>query len=230
MFHRLGLKASSILTPTTGFQLIRQASTKSKAPARNTVKKLDSRKTYLVDKYTALLRKNPIVLAVHNNTLLKNENNNIRSQIVKAGGQLVVTRSNLFKVALRGLQHKDPASKAAERKHKYKTKHPLHNIFYGPTSVIVFPELDPKAVENVVKAVDKSGEKLILLGGIVDGQSLNRANIDEFKQLPTLDQLRSNLVGVLSVLGGAGLVQTLEASSKVLYLTMDERRKQLDES
>lgn len=220
-----GLLQQSYRTIFNPAALCRFASTK--APARNVVKKPETRKTYLVDKYTGILRQNPIILAVHNNTLLKSENNTIRSQILKAGGRLIVTRSNLFKVALRGLQHKDPASKAANRKHK-STKHPLSNLFYGPTSVIVFPELNPKAVDDVVRILDKSGEKLVLLGGMVDGQSLNRTKIDEFKQLPTLEQLRSELAGVLSVLGGAGLVQTLEAPSKMLYLTMDERRKQIE--
>lgn len=204
---------------------IRNKSTKS--IKRDTVKKLDSRKTYLVDKYTNILRKSPIVLVCHNNTLQKTENSNTRAKIEKAGGKLIVTRSNLFSVALRGLNHKDPASKQAQVTHQ-KDNHPLSDLFYGPTAIVTFNELKPSAVEAVVKVLDKTNEKLILMGGMVDGDSLTRQSVDEFKTLPSIEQMRGQLVGVLSVLGGAGLVQTLEASSKMLYLTMDERRKQLD--
>uniref|UniRef100_A0A060TDN0 ARAD1D49038p n=1 Tax=Blastobotrys adeninivorans TaxID=409370 RepID=A0A060TDN0_BLAAD len=223
----LGLRGSRITLKSVPVVLKSVLSRNYSSASRETVKALDSRKTYLVDTYTSLLRKNPIVLALHNNTLQKAENNNIRQQIEKAGGKMMVTRSNLFRVALRGLQHEDPASKEANKLYK-KHKHPLEDLFYGPTCVIAFPELTPKGVEDVVKIVDKTNERLILLGGLIDGQVLNRAKVDDFKKLPTLDQLRADLAGILTVLGGAGLVRTLESTSNMLYLTMDERRKDMD--
>ncbi|CAN6639436.1 large ribosomal subunit protein uL10m [Trichomonascus vanleenenianus] len=195
---------------------------------RNTVKGAATRKTYLVDRYASLLKKSPIVLVCHNNTLLKAENATLRAQISKAGGKLTVTRSNLVKVALRGIEHEDPASFEAQKSSKGRPEHPLSKLFYGPTAVISFPELTPKAVEDVVKIIDKTNERLILLGGQVDKSVLSRADIDHFKTLPSLEQVRAELAGVLSILGGAGLVQTLQASTNMLYLTMDEHRKQLD--
>ena len=198
-------------------------------PSRQTVKPLSTRKTYLVDTYSHILKSNPVILVLHHNNLLKSDNNNLRGLIKKAGGSLTVTRSRLFKVALRGKDHEDPASKDAQRALRG-FKHPLAPLFSGPTAVITFPELDPKKVENVIKVIDKSSGNLTLLGSLIDNQVLAVPEVHKFKALPTLPELRSQLVGVLSILGGAGLVQTLEASGKVLYLTMEERRKQLDPS
>lgn len=198
-------------------------------PSRQTVKPITTRKTYLVDIYSHILKTNPVILVVHHNNLLKSDNSNLRGLIKKAGGSLTVTRSRLFKVALRGKEHEDPASKDAQRNFK-SFKHPLAPLFSGPSAVIAFPEMDPKKVENVIRVIDKSNGNLTLLGSLIDNQVLSVPEVNNFKTLPTLPELRSQLVGVLSILGGAGLVQTLEASSKVLYLTMDERRKQLDPS
>lgn len=203
-------------------------STPAAEPVRDTLKPLDSRKTHLVDDYTRILRGNPILLITHYGGLLKNENQTIRSDIKKAGGRLIVTRSKLFQVALRGLEDEDPASKRAHEKYS-RSKHPLSSYFSGPSAVVAIPEINPAIVKDVVKVLDKSGDRLILLGAYVDGSIQSRADVELFKELPTLDQLRANLTGVLTVLGGAGLVQTLEASSKVLYLTMESRKKDMEE-
>jgi len=196
---------------------------------RHSLKKADSRKTFLIDKYTSLLRKNPIVLVFHSNTLLKRENSNMRAQILKAGGKLNVVRSGIFKVALRGIEHEDPASVEAHKLYR-KKGHPLSEYFYGPTAVISFPEISPVAVQSVLKVLDKSGDQLMLLGGLIDGQMLDKGNVYQFKQLPSIEQIRADLAGVLTILGGAGLVQTLETSSKILYLTLEERCKQFNET
>jgi large subunit ribosomal protein L10 len=195
---------------------------------RQTLKNPSSRKTYLIDSYVDLIRNNPILLIVHNNSLLKAEDETLRAQIKKQGGKLVVTRSALFNAALRGLQHADPASKAANSLYRNK-KHPLGPLFKGPTAVVAVPDLDPKKVDGIVKVLDKTKERLILLGGQVDGTVLDRAGVDKFKTMPPIEQLRAELAGVLTVLSGAGLVQTLEASSKLLYLTVESHKKRLEE-
>lgn len=198
-------------------------------PVRNTVKPVDSRKTTLVDIYTHTLKTSPVILILHHNNLLSAEDQQLRAQIKKAGGELQVIRPRIFKVALRGRHHEDPASKEAAKLYR-KNKSDAFPLFSGPTAIVSFKELNPKAVAGVVKVVDKSNGSLLLLGAIIDEKVQSIDDIEVFKTLPTLPEIRSQLVGVLTVIGGAGLVQTLEASSKVLYLTMEERRKQLDPS
>lgn len=196
-------------------------------PVRNTVKPIDSRKTTLIDIYSHTLKTSPVILILHHNNLLSAEDQQLRAQIKKAGGELQVIRPRLFKVALRGQHHEDPASKDAAKLFRNK-KSDVFPLLSGPTAIVSFKELDPKAVAGVVRIVDKSSGSLTLMGAIIDEKVQSIADVAVFKTLPTLAEVRSQLVGVLTVVGGAGLVQTLEASSKVLYLTMEERRKQLD--
>lgn len=186
-----------------------------------------ARKTLLVQEYTKLLRTSPVVLVAHNGTLLKTENESLRAQLKKVGAKLTVTRSALFRVALRGLSHEEPASIEARKLHRY-SNHPLMAYFKGPSAVITLAEMDPRKTEEVVKIVDKMGEKLLLLGALIDGDTMDRAMVDEFKKLPTLEELRANLVGVLTVLGGAGLVQTLQSSSNMLYLMLNSRKEVME--
>lgn len=192
---------------------------------RQTLKPLQSRKTFLVDQYTNLLRSNKVVLALHNSTLLLKEDRALRNELQRAGAHLTVVRSNLMKVALRGINSSDPAA--------YKPKktpgvepfhHPLAPLFAGPSAVITLPELDPKAVDKVVQIIDKSQSKLILLGGQVSGipGAMFRKDIDVLSKLPTLPELHAQLAGVLTILGGAGLTQTLEASQQKLVLSLQQ--------
>lgn len=217
------------------FSYYRQSSTVSENTQdqfnfiRKTVKPLNSRKTYLVDAYSHILKTSPVVLVVHHNNLLKSDDHNLRSQIKKAGGELTISRARLLKVALRGIDHKDPASKEAQKIYKTK-RHPIFPLLNGPIGIISFSELNPQAVDQAVRVLEKSKGSLILLGAMVDKKVLSVVDINSFKMLPTLPEIRSQLVGVLSILGGAGLVQTLEASSKLVYLTIEERKKQLDNS
>lgn len=203
------------------------ATTTTSTSARNTFKRADSRKTYLVDTYSRIIRRSPILLVLHNNSLLKGEDNTLRAQIKKLGGTLTVTRSKLFNVALRGQEHEDPASKEAHKLCR-KKKHPLADLFTGPTAVVSIPDINPKTVEDIVKVLDKTKDRLILLGGQIDGSVMTREGVDKFKTLPSIEQLRSELAGVLTMLGGAGLVQTLESSSKMLYLTLKSREKDME--
>lgn len=192
---------------------------------RSTFKKEASRKTYLVDTYTHVLRKNPIILALHNSTLLKNEDQKFRQDIRNAGANFMVVRSNLFKVALRGLEHPDPASREAHKLYQ-NARHPLFPLFDGPSAIVSIPEVDPSIVDKVLSLIEKSNSRLILLGGQVDGSVMERLDLERLRKMPTLPELQSQLAGVLTLLSGAGLVNTLESSSKMLYLTLDQHKKE----
>lgn len=210
------------------FTSLRAYSTAVAAPktaVRHTLKPLLSRKTYLVDQYTDLLRSNAVMLVLHNPTLLKAENQQLRNDIRKAGGVLTVVRSRVFKATLRGLVHDDPASVEAHTQFS-RTKNPLMALFDGPTAVVTVPDLNPKAVDKIVSLLDKT--RMVVLGGRVDGSQISVPQIQDLRKMPSLEELRAQLAGVLTILGGAGLVNTLQANTNMLYLTLDQHRKNLE--
>ncbi|ODV92783.1 hypothetical protein CANCADRAFT_23315 [Tortispora caseinolytica NRRL Y-17796] len=195
---------------------------------RNTVKSVDSRKTFLLDRYAHLLRTNPVLLITHQNHMNKVDSRNLRSAIAQAGGQLTVIRAGVFRAALRTYKEKDPASKEAYNKTK-DVVDPVSELIMGPTAVIAFPEQNMHRVKEVVEILRKSNDKLLLLGARIDGTVLDVAGIAKVQELGTIDDVRAQLLGVLSTVGGAELARVLEASGSNLLRTFEGRKKALED-
>lgn len=66
----------------------------------------------------------------------------------------------------------------------------------GPLSMIYGQNPNIKVVVDVCA---KSGGKMSLLGGSVDGVCLSRDGLVEFMMMPSLDEMRGELIGVLEV-------------------------------
>lgn len=189
----------------------------STAP-RVTVKPLHSRKTFLIDSYKHMMEHNPVVLFAHYNNLLKQENATFRSQIKGIGGTMSSVRNNLFQVYLRNAHLPDPCAKTSKKQQN--KSHPLLPLFKGPTVAISFPETDPAKVAKLLKLLEKSADKLFIVGAKVESEVYDMAQLNQFKSLPTKPELQSQLLGLLHILSGAGLVRTLESGSQALYLTL----------
>ncbi|AMD22953.1 HHR184Wp [Eremothecium sinecaudum] len=185
---------------------------------RDTVKPVDSRKTYLIDRYKHLMESNQIVLFAHRNNLMKQESFELRNLVSELDGQVTVLRNNLFQVYLRNSHRPDPAAKV--RKGEQNWKHPLLPLFRGPTAAISFKEANPQNIAKLLKALERSKDKLFIVGAKVETETFDVAKLNEFKTLPTKPELQSQLVGLLNIMGAAGLVRTLESASKTLYLTL----------
>ncbi|GEQ69605.1 hypothetical protein JCM33374_g3277 [Metschnikowia sp. JCM 33374] len=194
--------------------------------SRKTTKHVLSRKTFLVDYYKHLNDTNEIVLYAHHNNLLKNDTLKVRNDFKKLGVKLTYVRNNLYNVYLRSANEADPALHKNTLKNK-KVEHPLAPLLNGPTAIITIPQCDPSVVASVMKVLKQAGEKLFLIGARIESSVYKPSQVDEFKTLPTKDQLQGQLAGLLTVLGGAGLVRTLESTGTMLYLTMGQREKDL---
>ncbi|KAG7665104.1 uncharacterized protein J8A68_001413 [[Candida] subhashii] len=193
---------------------------------RNTGKPLFSRKTFLVDYYKYLNDTNEIILVAHVNNINKMDNKRIRQDIIKAGGKMHFVNSNMYKLYLQSSHEEDPAAKGNRQKNKH-VKHPLAILFNGPTAVISIPKADPSIVKDLVKILKQAKEKLLLIGAKVETSVMDVAEVDQLKELPSKDQLQGQLAGLLTILGGAGLVQTLQSTPSMLYLTIHAREKDL---
>lgn len=196
---------------------------------RNTGKHILSRKTFLVDYYKHLNDSNEIVLYVHHNNLIKAENKKFRSDLNKAGAKLNIVRNSIYNVYLRSEHEEDPADLETSKKNR-DVVHPLSPLLNGPTGIITIPQCDPQVVTQVLRVLKSAQEKLILIGARIEKKVYDTEQVDKFKDLPSKQDLQGQLAGLLTVLGGAGLVRTLEASSNMLYLTLEERRKDIDPS
>lgn len=191
---------------------------------RNTGKHVLSRKTFLIDYYKYLNDNNPIILYVHHNNMTKNENKRIRSDINKVGARLNIIRNGIYKVYLRSEHEQDPADAAVSEKNK-DIVHPLFPLLNGPTGVITIPQNEPSVVAAVLKVLRQAQEKLILVGAKIEKSTFDVDQVDTFKDLPNQPQLQGQLAGLLTMLGGAGLVHTLQSNQQTLYLSLQQSIK-----
>lgn len=196
---------------------------------RQTGKPIMTRKTFLMDYYKYLNDKNQIVIYAHHNNLSKTEATKLRSDLHKAGAHFHVVSNAIYNVYLRSAHEEDPAAEGNTKKN-LDVKHPLAPLLVGPTGVITVEMCDPSVVALVLTAIKPLQDKFFLVGARIESSVYNSKDVKLFKDLPNKEQLQAQLAGLLTVLGGAGLVRTLETASNVLYLTLDQRRKDIDPS
>lgn len=72
----------------------------------------------------------------------------------------------------------------------------IENLFEGPTA-IAFSD-DPVAAAKATVEFGKKNDKLIVLGGIMGETVLDEAGIKALAKLPSLDELRAMLIGMIS--------------------------------
>ena len=68
-------------------------------------------------------------------------------------------------------------------------------MFKGPTGIAY--SKDPIAASKVVAAFAKDNEKLVILGGVVGTTALDADGVKALAELPSLDELRGKIVGLL---------------------------------
>lgn len=102
----------------------------------------------------------------------------LRGRMRAAGGSVKVAKNRLVKLALKGTDAETIA-----------------DLFKGPT-VIAYSK-DPVAAPKVAADFAKANEKLVILGGAMGRTSLDPDGVKALASLPSLDELRGKLVGLL---------------------------------
>jgi large subunit ribosomal protein L10 len=71
----------------------------------------------------------------------------------------------------------------------------IAHLFKGPTGIAISD--DPVAASKVAAAYAKDNDKLVILGGSVGATTLDANGVKQLATLPSLDELRGKLVGLL---------------------------------
>lgn len=180
---------------------------------------IKSRKEYVATTYKRIFEQSPIILFAHRNNLLKSDQHALAQQFHQAGAVLNVVNSSYLKAFL----SKDSGIALSEGE-----VHPLTAYLSGPSALITINEPNPEIVAKVLKITKSVNEKLFIIGARVDGEVFDLEKLNKFKDLPSKSQLQSELVGLLTILSGAGLVRTLEAASHSLYFTLQNHKENID--
>jgi large subunit ribosomal protein L10 len=125
-----------------------------------------------------VFKKTSVVVVAHYSGLTVAQMQNLRRQMRQAGASVQVAKNRLAKIALEGT---DVAS--------------IGPLMKGPT-LIAYSD-DPVAAPKAAVAFAKDNDKLIILGGAMGVTALNTEGVRSLATLPSLDELRAKLVGLI---------------------------------
>jgi large subunit ribosomal protein L10 len=135
-------------------------------------------KRELVGTLNGVFANTAVVVVAHYKGLTVAEMQKLRSQMKQAGATVKVAKNSLARIALDGT---DVAS--------------IIDLMKGPT--LIAYSGDPVAAPKVAVDFAKGNDKLVILGGAMGTTSLNPDGIKALATLPSLDELRARLVGLI---------------------------------
>jgi large subunit ribosomal protein L10 len=135
-------------------------------------------KKQCVNSLTDVFKSASVVVVAHYSGLNVAQMQELRKQMRAAGGTVRVAKNRLVKIALQGTQ---VAS--------------ISGLMRGPT-LIAYSD-DPVAAPKVAVAFAKEHDKLVILGGTMGTSLLNVGAVRSLATLPSLDELRAKLIGLL---------------------------------
>ena len=152
-----------------------------------------AKKQQLVESLQQDLTGTACVVVTHQSGLNVAEATQLRQQVRSAGASFRVTKNRLAKRALVGTPFEQ-----------------LSPLFTGPTAIAF--SRDPVAAARVVVQYANRNDKLIIVGGGLAGQGMDAAGVRELASLPSLDELRGKLIGLLQA-PAAQIARILQASA-----------------
>ena len=136
-------------------------------------------KESFVQNLKSIIADNSLVLVFHYRGMSMTDMTDLRVQSFNSGCNIKVTKNRLTKLALEG------SDKAA-----------LSQFFDGPTAIAY--SSDPVQLTKLLTNFAKNNSNLVILGGIMDNEILSVEKIEILSKLPSLEEIRAQLIGLIS--------------------------------
>ena len=164
------------------------------------------KKESYIKEMTAQFDKSEAVLVTHYQGLSVKQLDNLRKQMRKHGIQFKITKNRITKIALQKSRCKD-----------------LSNLFTGPTAVALSEDAISSA--KILTKFSKENENLKILGGIMGKEILDVAAVANVATLPTLDEARAKIIGILRSPAQKIVSILLAPASKIAILALEKSKK-----
>ena len=137
-----------------------------------------SQKADLVAELKNVFTETSVVVITRNLGLSVAQSTDLRLKMRDAGAQFKVAKNRLAKIALEGTQYG-----------------PIGELLTGPTALAT--STDPVAAAKVAVDFAKTNDRLEIVGGAMGDTVLDVAGIKALAALPSLDELRAKIVGLI---------------------------------
>ena len=156
------------------------------------------------------LKNSSSVVVAHYAGLSVSETDNLRKEMRSNGAKFKVTKNRLTKIALTGTPYES-----------------IEDLFTGPTAIAY--SSDPVAPARVSVEFEKKFENFKILGGSYEGEKIDNAKINFLATLPSLDQIRAKLLGLLNA-PAQKIASIAQAPGGQLARLINARSEQLEKS
>ncbi len=137
-----------------------------------------SQKADLVAELKNVFTETSVVVITRNLGLSVAQSTDLRLKMRDAGAQFKVAKNRLAKIALEGTRYT-----------------PISDLLTGPTALAT--STDPVAAAKVAVEFAKTNDRLEIVGGAMGDTVLDVAGVKALAELPSLDELRAQLIGII---------------------------------
>jgi len=165
----------------------------------------EQKKDY-ISNMAAQFENSEAVLVTHYQGLNMTQLDMLRKEMREHGIKFTITKNRITKLAL-------AKSKCKE----------ITNLFSGPTAVALSKDAITSA--KILTKFAKNNQNLKILGGMMGNEVLDVAGIQNVATLPTLDEARAKIVGILSSPAQKIVSILLAPASKIAILALEKSKK-----
>ena len=165
----------------------------------------EQKKNY-ISEMTTQFENSKAILVTHYQGLTMTQLDELRSKMREHGIIFKITKNRITKLALEKTRCKD-----------------LSNLFTGPTAVALSEDAITSA--KILTKFSKENENLKILGGIMGKDILDVAGVENVATLPTLDEARAKIVGILRSPAQKIASILLAPASKIAILALEKSKK-----
>ena len=138
----------------------------------------DQKKNY-IEEMSSKFENSKAVMVTHYQGLTMTQLDDLRAKMREHGIVFKITKNRITKIALKDTPKKD-----------------LEKYFIGPTAAAI--SSDPISTAKILTKFSKSNDKLKIVAGFMDGKVLDEKEVSVIATLPSLEEARAKIVGILA--------------------------------
>ena len=165
----------------------------------------EKKKLYINEMKTQFDKSEAVIVA-HYQGLTVSQLDELRSKMREHGIQFKITKNRITKLALENTRCKE-----------------LSDLFKGPTAVALSQDAITSA--KILTNFSKDHDNLKILGGIMGNDVLDVAGVQNVATLPTLDEARAKIIGILRSPAQKIASILLAPASKIAILALEKSKK-----
>ena len=165
----------------------------------------ESKKNYVEEMKKNFTDNESVMIAQYQGLNVK-ELDALRKELRENGILFKITKNRITKLALKETPKKD-----------------LEKYFTGPTAAAI--SSDPISTAKILTKFSKSNDKLKIIAGFMDGKVLGEKEVAVIATLPSLEEARAKIVGILATPASKLVSILLARSEKMSNLTPEISEK-----